>query len=79
MHLLYTLQTQLSLSCLIVRTLSAPIFLSNSSDVFDHRAILIWGDRDMAGGFLLEQLELNDILYFHTLEVKCMGSYFYNA
>ncbi len=65
-----------SLSCLIVRTLSAPIYLSNSPGVFGHRAILIWGDRDMAGGFLLEQLELNDTLYFHILEVKCMGGYF---
>ncbi len=44
-----------SLSCLIVRTLSAPIYLSNSPGVFGHRAILIWGDRDIAGGFLEEQ------------------------
>ncbi len=34
MHLLYTPQAQLSLSCHIVRTLSAPIYLSNSPGVF---------------------------------------------
>ncbi len=39
------------LSRLIVRTLSAPIRFSNSSGVFGYRAILILGDRDMAGGF----------------------------
>ncbi len=44
-----------SLSCLIVRTLSAPIHFPNSTCVFGHSAILIWGDRDMAGGFLEEQ------------------------
>ncbi len=44
-----------TLSCLIVRTPSAPIHLSNSPGVFGHRAILIWGDRDMIGGFLEEQ------------------------
>ncbi len=33
-----------SFSCLIVRTLSAPIYLSNSPGVFAHRAILIWRD-----------------------------------
>ncbi len=43
MHLMYTPQTQLSLSCLIVCTLSTPIYLSNSPGVFGHRAILIWG------------------------------------
>ncbi len=42
-------------SRLIVRTLSAPIHLSNPTGVFGHRAILIWGDRDMAGGLLEEQ------------------------
>ncbi len=41
-----------SLSCLIVRTFSAPIFLSILPGVFGHRANLIWGDR---GGFLEEQ------------------------
>ncbi len=40
-----------SYSRLIVRTLSAPIYLSNSPGVFGHRAILIWGGgRDMSGG-----------------------------
>ncbi len=44
MHLLYTLHTHTTtLSCLIERTLSAPIFLSNSPDVLGHCAILIWG------------------------------------
>ncbi len=38
-----------SFSCLIVRKLSAPMYLSNSPDVFGHRAMLIWGDRGMAG------------------------------
>ncbi len=42
-------------SRLIVRTLSAPIHLSNPTGVVGHRAILIWGDRDMAGGFLEDQ------------------------
>ncbi len=40
-----------------MRTLSAPIHFPNSTGTFDHRAILIWGDRAMAGEFLLEQLE----------------------
>ncbi len=47
--------TNTTLSCLVVRTLSVPIYLSNSPGVFGYRAILIWGDRDMAGGFLEEQ------------------------
>ncbi len=51
----HTTITTLSLSCLIVRTLSSPIYLSNSPGVFGHRAILMWGDRGMAGGFLEEQ------------------------
>ncbi len=40
-------------SSLIVRTLSAPMHLSFSPGVFGHRAILMWGDRGMAGGFSL--------------------------
>ncbi len=40
-----------SLSCLIGRRSSVPIDLSNSTGIFDHRAILIWRDRVMAGGF----------------------------
>ncbi len=52
MYPLYTSHTQLSLYCLIVRTLSEPIHLSNASGVFGHRAILMWFDLDMAGCFL---------------------------
>ncbi len=33
----------------------AAIHNSNSKGAFGHRAILIWGDRGIAGGFLLEQ------------------------
>ncbi len=44
-----------SLSCLIVHTLSTPIYLPNSPSVFGHRAILMWGDRGMAGFFFEEQ------------------------
>ncbi len=40
-----------SLSCLIVHTLSAPIYLSNSPGVFGHRAILIWGIETWLGFF----------------------------
>ncbi len=40
--------THYSLPRLFVR---GPIHLSSSTVVFGHRAILIWGDRDMAGGF----------------------------
>ncbi len=40
---------------LIVRTLSVPIYLSSSPVLFGHRAILMWGDRDMAGGIPDEQ------------------------
>ncbi len=40
-------------SRIIVRMLSALIQLSNSTGVFGHRAILIWGYRGMAGGFSL--------------------------
>ncbi len=48
-----------SFSCLIVRTLSAPIYLSNSPSVFGHRAILTMrGDRTVAGGFLIEQTDM---------------------
>ncbi len=35
--------------------LHTPINLPNSPGVFGHRAILIWGDQGMAGGFLEEQ------------------------
>ncbi len=55
MHLLYTPQTQPSLSRLIVRTLSAPIYLSNSPGIFGHCAILIWGIETWLGGFLEDQ------------------------
>ncbi len=55
MYLHNTSHTHNSLSCLIVRTLSALIYLSNSPGVFGHRAILLWGDRGMAGGFLEAQ------------------------
>ncbi len=45
-----------SLSCLIVRTLSALIYLSYSPGVFGHRVILLWGGGIEAwlGGFVLE-------------------------
>ncbi len=46
------------LSWVIVRTLSAPIYLSNSPGVFGHRAILTMGDRTVAGVFLIEQADL---------------------
>ncbi len=59
MHLLYTPQTYNYLRCLIVRTLSAPIYLSNSTDVFGHRAILMWGIEAWLGIF---HLELSDTL-----------------
>ncbi len=62
MHLLYKSQTQLSFR-LIVRTLSAKIYLSNSPGVFGHRAILIWRGRDMAGGFSTR----SDFLHIHTV------------
>ncbi len=42
-----------SLSCLIVRTLSAPIYLSNPPGVFGHRAILLWGGSRHGWGFSL--------------------------
>ncbi len=47
----HTTHTQLSFR-LIVRTLSAPIYLSNSPGAFGHRAILTMGggDRTVAGG-----------------------------
>ncbi len=48
---LCTHHKQNSYSRLTVRTLSAPIHFPNSTDVSGHRAILIWGDRGMAGGF----------------------------
>ncbi len=54
--------THNSNSCLIVRTLSTPIYLSYSPGVFGHRTILIWGDRNKAGGFVKE---LNDTLHMH--------------
>ncbi len=55
-YLLYTPKPQLSLPSHRVRTLSAPILhLFNSTGVFGHLAILIWGDRGLAEGFLLEQ------------------------
>ncbi len=46
-------------SQLIVRTFSPPIQLSNSTGVFDHRAVLIGGDRGMAGGFSLMRKKEN--------------------
>ncbi len=49
------LHTTTQLPRLIERTLSAPIYVSNSTGVFGHRAILMWGDRGMTGGFIIEQ------------------------
>ncbi len=43
-----THHTDDSYSRLIVRTLSAPIHFPNSTGVFGHYVILIWGDRDIA-------------------------------
>ncbi len=57
-----THHTHNSNSCLIVRMLSTPIYLSNSPGVSGHRTILIWGDRNKAGGFVKE---LNDTLHMH--------------
>ncbi len=50
---LHTIQHN-SPSRFIQRTQSAQIHFSNSIGAFGHRAILIWGDRGMDGGFLLE-------------------------
>ncbi len=47
--------TQLLFSPYLAHALSAPIHLSNLTVAFGHRAILMWGGRGMAGGFLLEQ------------------------
>ncbi len=44
--------TQLSPSCLIVRTLSVLM-----PSVCGHRTILMWGDRGMTGGFLCELID----------------------
>ncbi len=46
---------QNSYARLNVHTLSAPIRFPNSTGVFGHRAILVWWDRGMAEGFLIEQ------------------------
>ncbi len=58
-----THHTHNSISCLIVRTLSAPIYLSNSPGVFGHRAILTMGDRTVTGGFLIEQTDMFQFLW----------------
>ncbi len=59
MHLLYTPHTQLSFR-LIVRTLSAPIYLSYSKGVFGHRAIQTKGGigPGLRGGCLIEQTDM---------------------
>ncbi len=56
MHLVYTPQHN-SYSCLIVHTLSAPIHFLNSTSVFGHRAIVIWGTEIWLGrgGGVLEK------------------------
>ncbi len=46
-----THHTYNSLSCLFVRTLSAPMHLSNTLGAFGHRAILIWGIDTWPGAF----------------------------
>ncbi len=58
-----------SLSCLVMRTLSAPIYLTNSPAVFGQSAILIWGDRDMAGGFHEEQPDTLQMVFFKVLKI----------
>ncbi len=40
---------------LIVHTLFVPIHFSNSTCVFSHRAIVMWGDQGLADCFQLEQ------------------------
>ncbi len=54
--------TQLSLSRLIERTHSAPIHLPNSTGIFGHRAILVWGDRDITGVFSEKQTNILTLL-----------------
>ncbi len=70
MHLLYTPHTTLTL------VLSAPIYLSNSPGVFGHRAILMWGDRGMAGGFPIEQTDMFQIQTFFLPPTQREGSSF---
>ncbi len=63
-------------SCLIVRTLSAPIHLSNSPGVFGHRAILMWGYRGMARVFSKNNLLPSQFLAHHAaIEQKNDHSY----
>ncbi len=50
----HTTNTTLTLVLSSARSLHQYTF-PNSTDVFGHRAILIWGDRGVAGGFLEEQ------------------------
>ncbi len=49
-----------------MRTLSALIQFPNSPGVFGHRAILMWGYRGMAGGFVLEPAEMFQASVVHS-------------
>ncbi len=53
---------------LFVRTPSAPIQLLLTIVVFGHRTILIWGDRDMAEGFLVEHSDTLHLLQTSTMK-----------
>ncbi len=57
-HFLRFLYKHNAYSRLIGRTSSALIQFSNPAAVFDQRAILMWGDRGMAGGLLIEQPDM---------------------
>ncbi len=71
MYLHYTPNnTTLALSCLIERTPSAPIHLSNKTGVFGHRAILMWGIEAWLVGF---QLELSDTLQARQSNAHAVG------
>ncbi len=54
----------------IVRTLSAPIYFSYSPGAFGHRAILTWGDRDMAGSFLYQNNQIRFSLIGLIIDVN---------
>ncbi len=62
-------------SLLIVRTLSAPIQLSNSTGAFGHRASLIWGDRCMARGFSLRTSDTLHLQFVFAIRADYSLSY----
>ncbi len=73
-----------SFSCLVLCTLSAPIYLTYSPGVFGHRANVIWGTETWLGGFSKNNLMLfktnsfsDNRIYLYSVILRAEGSQYF--